>query len=422
VKRNKLLLFSILAALLLRLILAPLVHHGDIENHVAWGLWGRQFGLRGYYDFLNFFNYAKPNQPPLTILLYVAVRYLYEAIFALLWFINIKISIFPSVLITWFDNFGNLTLLKLPSILADIGLGLIIYNLVKEFKKEKAILAMNLYLLNPFVWYNSSVWGQTDSVLLLFGLSSVLLFFKKKPLWGAILLAMTLLFKATLIIFIPIILLILIRQKISLKKLIAAIGFFLGTVWMVAKPFAIGWTFVWVFDLYTGKIAGGELHYLTANAFNLWGLFYGLLPVKDSLPILGIPAFWIGAAIFGILSLIILYRFWKNINLKTLLFSLTLVAMTAFLFLTRMHERYMYFMFAPLAILAVLEPALLIVYIILSLSHFLNLYNFWWVPRIEIIVDALLGNNGLLTKLLSVLNLGIFAWLLSYFLRSRKFS
>lgn len=416
-KINKLLLFSLLAALLLRLVLAPLVHHGDIENHVAWGLWAREFGLGGYYDFLNFFNFAKPNQPPLTILLYLIVRYLYEGIFAVLWFINVKISIFPSNLITWFDNFGNLTLLKLPSILADLGLGLIIYNLTKEIKKEKALLAMNLYLFNPFVWYNSSVWGQTDSVLLLLGFSSVLSFLKKKPVLGAVLFAMTLLFKATLIIFIPIILIIIIRQKVSLKKLAAAIGFFLGTVWLLAKSFSVGFTFPWVIDLYTKKIAGGELHYLTANAFNLWGLFYGLLPIRDSLTILGIPAFWIGTVLFGILSLTVLYCFYKKTNLKTLLFALTLIAMTAFLFLTRMHERYMYFMFAPLAVLAVSEPVLLIIYIILSISHFLNLYNFWWVPRIGVLVNALLSNNGLLTKFLSVLNLGLFVYLFQHFLR-----
>jgi Gpi18-like mannosyltransferase len=416
-KIKKLLLVSILAALLLRLVLAPLVHHGDIENHVAWGIWAREFGLRGYYDFLNFFNFAKPNQPPLTILLYLAFRYIYEAIFAVLWFVNVKISIFPSVLITWFDKFGYLTLLKIPSILSDLGLGLIVFWLTQKIKKEKAILAMNLYLFNPFVLYNSSVWGQTDSVLLLLGLSSVFFFFNKKPLLGAVLFAMTLLFKATLLIFAPVILLILIRQKISLKKLAATIGLFLGTIWLLAKPFSVGQTFVWVFDLYTKKIAGGELHYLTANAFNLWGLFYGLLPVKDSLPILGIPAFWIGAALFGILSLIILYCFYQKTNLKTLLFTLTLIAMAAFLFLTRMHERYMYFIFAPLAVLAVLEPALLIIYVVLSLSHFLNLYNFWWVPRISIIVNALLSNNGLLTKFLSILNLGLFAYLFQYFLR-----
>ena len=62
----------------------------------------------------------------------------------------------------------NLLLLKLPSILADLGTAFMLYYLAKDRLPGKwPLLAASLYIFNPAVLINSSVWGQVDSFLVL---------------------------------------------------------------------------------------------------------------------------------------------------------------------------------------------------------------------------------------------------------------
>ena len=60
----------LVAALAIRLILAPLAFHSDLTTNTIWGIYAKEFGLRGYYDWLNFGNYARPEYPPLSTLLF----------------------------------------------------------------------------------------------------------------------------------------------------------------------------------------------------------------------------------------------------------------------------------------------------------------------------------------------------------------
>src|SRR6185437_15129271 len=67
---------------------------------------------------------------------------------------------------------------KLPAIVADLGIGVLVYALVRRFAATGIALgAAALYLFNPAVIFNSAVWGQVDSVaagLALFALYALL--------------------------------------------------------------------------------------------------------------------------------------------------------------------------------------------------------------------------------------------------------
>ena len=68
-------------------------------------------------------------------------------------------------------------LFKLPAIFADIATGYIIYRIVGEIKGNKfGMIASSLYVFNPAIFANSSLWGQVDSLTALFSLFSVFVF------------------------------------------------------------------------------------------------------------------------------------------------------------------------------------------------------------------------------------------------------
>lgn len=403
------------AAFLLRIILLPFFNFGDVNNHVIWGIWGKEFGTSGYYDYLDFFNYARPNQPPLTILLYVAMRYLYEWLFGILWFINVRVPIFPSNLVTIFNDVGYIWILKLPAIIADLLMGVLIFNLALRLKLKRPLLAMSLFLFNPVSWFNSVVWGQTDSIVTFLGLLSILLIFEKKTLVGTALLTLSLIFKATLVPLIPLVFLIIYKQKIKLKKLILPALTSIGIIYLITRPFSVGNTFGWLLNLYTQKILPGELPFITVNAFNFWHLLLGKNLILDSQKFFGIQASFWGLFIFVFFLAIILSRVARQLNTKTLLFSIALITFAAFLFLTRMHERYLYPLFVPLTVLGFTDKNLFKIYWGLSVLHLLNMYHGWWVPRIPLIVSFV--NLELVQRITSFAFILIFLYLLRFVYR-----
>jgi len=54
-------------------------------------------------------------------------------------------------------------LYKLPAILADLVTGFLIYKIVKKHKSERwGLIGAGLYLFNPAILANSTLWGQVD--------------------------------------------------------------------------------------------------------------------------------------------------------------------------------------------------------------------------------------------------------------------
>ena len=62
-------------------------------------------------------------------------------------------------------------LIKIPPILIDVAVALVLYLLVKAWGRPRgrrwaeraALAAAAIYLFNPVTWYDSALWGQTDA-------------------------------------------------------------------------------------------------------------------------------------------------------------------------------------------------------------------------------------------------------------------
>src|SRR3989344_3257685 len=133
--RNKLFLILI-AALALRLSLIFVAYHGDLNNNISWGTLAVERGLNGLYGSpdANDWPYSAPNQPPLTILMFTGLGLVWRFINSSAWWLNNNFSFFPSGFIWFWERSGMTLLVKLPSLLADLGIGYLIY---KHFVNEK---------------------------------------------------------------------------------------------------------------------------------------------------------------------------------------------------------------------------------------------------------------------------------------------
>lgn len=378
-----------LLGLILRLGVSLVGYHGDLNNNISWGTIAYEKGLNGFYEGSGLatksngekdWPYSAPNQPPLTILTFALCRFVWQHLRDFIWYMNWQLLIFPSRLVWFWDDYGMTLLVKLPSIFADLGIAYLIY---RYFKNQKTGLILSaVWLFNPVIWYNSSVWGQTDSVVNLLGLLAILFLLKKKLPVFAVLFTLSMLFKGSLSTFVPVLFFYALWQKYSVKDWFKAILAGLITVLMVSVWFhTAGDLIIWLIDLYMKRILPGEIGFLTANAYNFWWL---VDPGKiyDSTLYFGLSARLIGFVIVLAVNAGVIFWLGKKPDHKRLLLSLLIVSLVSFLFMTRIHERYLYPYF-PVSTLALgFLPGYWPVYGLFSLIHLINLYNLFWVPGI----------------------------------------
>lgn len=404
-------------ALLLRIILSFGPYHPDLGNHLDWGIKFWQLGPINFYE-NQFWQVSWANQPPGTIYLFALIRKIYEVVFGLFWWINLKISLFPSNIIPFLQDKLYVSLIKLPSVLADLGIAVLIFNFVKKLKSERtAKVASIIFLFNPASWYNSAVWGQTDSIVNFFGLAAIYLFWQKKPLGAVFVYFLSLYFKASLLIFLPVVLILLLKsQEIWWKKILVIIGSPILLAYL-SFPF-VRWAgpLPWLYHLYRDRVFGHQGNMLTANAFNLWALIFGIDFTRNDLSLfLGLNLKLWGQILFGLCLLPVLAALLlKKTEVKITLWSLIIISLTSFIFLTNMHERYLYPVFPFLTILMFITPGLIFFYVLLSLIFLLNLYHLWYVPDF---FQLRLVYCPLTIKIFSLVNLLLALWLFFCYLR-----
>jgi Gpi18-like mannosyltransferase len=412
-KKN--LLYIFLSALLLRLILSPLTWHGDLNNHMDWGIRFWQYGTKGFYG-SNVWDSTWPNQPPGTMYIFGGVRKLYESAFGLFSYFHFQLHIFPGSILLYFEKNLYPALLKLPSILSDLGIGYVIYLILRSAKKP-AILGAAIWLFNPVIWYNSSVWGQTDAVINFFALLAFYLLIKKQLLPAVLFFAISIYIKASLLIFAPIFLFFMILQKYTFKKVLYSFLFTFVAIILITLPFSHGNPVSWLIDIYQNRVFAEQLHAITANAFNLWAGIAGI-SMKPQSYMLGPLSYQIwGIILFVVFNIPIFYVAYKNRTTEALVWCASITAISSFMLLTNMHERYLYPFFPMFTLVVMYNKKLLPLYWIISGISLLNLYNFWWVPNINLLVNFLSFDDRLVPRILGFVSFGLLIYLYLKFLR-----
>lgn len=256
-------------------------------------------------------------------------------------------------------------LFKLPAIIADIVVAAIIYGAVKQNHKEKyALLASAVFLFNPAVFANSTLWGQVDILSSLFSLGSVVFL---GNISSPIMLAIGGSIKPQAAMTLPILLALMLRNKWRVEKILTYVLTVALVFALIFLPFnGQGNLFLFIYDRI--MVTLNQYPYGSVNAFNFWGLWgfwksdlEGIITHKT-----------IGNSIVIFFSIISFIKVYKDESKKYI--ALAFLFFVNFMFLTRMHERHLLPLFAPLAIAFIANNYYRIVYVITSITYGANLY------------------------------------------------
>lgn len=283
------------------------------------------------------------------------------------------------------SNLGaHLIMIKLPAIIADVVTAYLFYKIAgKRFNRTASLILSLLYIFNPVVFLNSTLWGQVDSfftMILLFGL---MLIDEGKLSYATILFTIAVLMKPQGIIFLPVIGYELIVDFIKTKKfknlglsaLYAAI-----TTAIIIIPFSAGRAPTWLIDLYINTAEGYQ--YSSMNAYNLFSLF-GANAKPDNQTLFIFTYYQWGMFFIVLTSLftgfLYLVNFLKNKQAAQNIAPLAmLIQMTGiFVLSTRMHERYLFpaIAFALLSYILYKDIGYLLVFGGVSATVFVNTYD-----------------------------------------------
>ena len=375
--------------LIFRVIIAYLLPGSGFKNDIeAFQYWASNLaseGLHGFYS-RDFFHDYTPG-------------YLY-----VLWIVGLVGQAVGGI--------GDL--IKVPPILADLGLAYLVWSMTLELggSRRAARVGAVIVVVNPITWFDSVVWAQVDSVGLVFLLLGLRELWRDRPERSAILTVVAALIKPQLGILVPIVAAVTIRRALWPKGghggegpparrrtttrweanirgpvRIATTGLVgLGTAVALSLPFGLSMPGL-IEQIF--KTAGGY-PYLSVNAWNPWALvtFDGNGIAANSawvcdmmapacgraLSVGAIPAVVVGTLLTLIAFFVISVLVARRPDRQTMLVGVAALAIVFFVVPTRVHERYLFPLVALGAILAAVSWRWRIAYVLSGLATFANMY------------------------------------------------
>jgi Gpi18-like mannosyltransferase len=340
--------FALFVSLIIRIYLSQIQgHEFDLSTFKTWS--------RGVYytGFPHFYSGVGSDYPPF---------YIY-----ILWALG---TFYKSFISSSFDTPLFSIMLKIPAIIADIATAFLIFIVARKYASSKvAFLVMTSYTFNPAIIYDSAIWGQVDSVYTLFFMLALILFISDKPVLSGAAMALAVLTKPQSLVLVPLFAVVMMKKHTPLtiaKVSTASIAAFV----IVALPFYIDSSIFGLFKLYFSSYI--QYPYNSLNAFNLWA-FTGLFQPDNTYLIVMTYRMW-GYLLFGILFIYIAYITLKNKDDKSIYLASAILFFGFFMFFTRIHERYLFPVFAPLAVAITFDRRLSYVYGMATLTFLFNLH------------------------------------------------
>jgi hypothetical protein len=322
---------------------------------------------------------------------------------------------------------GNDGLLKLPAILADVGIAAVAYALAASWRGHRAgLVAAALFLFLPVAWYDSALWGQVDAIGTLVAMLALLALVRGWSEGAVAFAVLAVLVKPQYAITFGVVLPVLVRRHLVavgsgpvpvLGPRLAALDARLDGLVRDQGPRRLATSFLagllvlvigtLPFDLATyaspavadvpviGNIAGllglyaraaGDFNALTANAFNPWALIGAPTLAQtigsgnptwtsDALPIVGdVPAVAIGAGALIVVGLLVAGGLLVRDGVLPILLGFSILALAFFVLPTRVHERYLFPFFGAAAVLAAPAAMGIAGYVALNLLATVNLH------------------------------------------------
>src|SRR6266571_5575600 len=299
-------------------------------------------------------------------------------------FSNYNVPYLYLLALTTYLPIPKLDAIKTISVVFDGVLGIFTYLILslKYRRSYAAIIGALVVISAPTIFINGAVWGQCDAIYTAFCLGSLYFLLKERPAWACVFFGLAISFKLQAMFFLPVLLMLLLKRKLSMKYLALIPAVFLL---MLAPAFMAGRDVWSLLTIYVGQInsggvggmgqfngggagrfngggtglfngGGGQFNGGGAGRFNGGGL--GVGGFSSSSLTLNAPSFyqwlpasapeywkWIGillAAMVVVLVGVLLVKSKKPLT-SAILLKVTLVFALAIPFLLpEMHERYFY--------------------------------------------------------------------------------
>ncbi|MHC4445129.1 MAG: glycosyltransferase family 39 protein [Planctomycetota bacterium] len=353
-------------ALIVRLILAPwFCHSGDMGTFMAWGYRLADIGLGNFYP-------ADPKE--------YFCDYL-PGYFYVLWPLGELAKILPASL--------QILIFKLPNMCTDLAAAYLIWRLLKPNEQNNKLWVPAIYLFNPAVFINSTLWGQVDSFHAFCILAALALLVKHRPLSSAVVLGLSIAVKPHAVVMLPLAAIYAVKNRIGWFNIIVALLIVCAVFVATFLPFN-HWDIPSLPKFIKGRIdtTMGQYGFSSVNALNLWYLA-GQNFKYDSTSFIGpINIQLTGTLLFALSYAVALAWYWhRSLRYGSRAFweSASIVFLATFLFLTRVHERHL-FGFFPLILLVVgMGRGALVPYAIYSATYLINMILSWaWLnPTFE---------------------------------------
>ncbi len=301
---------------------------------------------------------------------------------------------------------GQLTLqtfepwIKAGPILADLVLGVVVFQLCRRFTGAKrSLLAASLFVFNPGVIFISSVWGQVESIASALYMLSLLALVSGSPILAAIWAGLGFVTKPQYAVFLGVIGIAYLRSDLlrlpsvlssggrpawagwSVRRVILPVAILIATAELLLLPFStslwpapnVEWTFVY-------KVTNAEIgSFASAGAFNLWGTqIAGIRHLDSQLGWFHLSYQSWGFILFAVTAAVSLLLAWRRSNdPESVLWAAFLMAFGFFEVLTKMHERYLFPALPLIAAAVAFRLWLLPLYLAISALYFVNVWYIW---------------------------------------------
>jgi len=314
-------------------------YYVDEASFTAWYNTAAERGLRSFYDVI-WCDY-----PPLNVYLF--------------WIFG-KLS----------HAFGpdSLTiLLKLPQNLFDLATAYLIFSFMRtRYPYLFSLGAMTVYVLNPATIFDLAVWGQMDSVYVFFMVGSLYAAMRSKYELSSGVLSLAILTKPQSVVLLPVVAYLILKNG-GWKRALSSGAVFIVLVFIVIAPFHWDNPIAFLIDRYAGY---NIYPYNSLNAYNFWALL-GFWK-SDTVHHLGLSYQQWGIVAFVLFTAFVIWQLHRRPEGRAPVFATFLLAFGFFMLMTRMHERYLFpvFAFLALSFSPRISPW---VYIGLTISYFFNL-------------------------------------------------
>lgn len=248
------------------------------------------------------------------------------------------------------SDFSNLDyvdklILRLPQNLFDLGTAYLIFRFVRQrYSFLFALGAMAVYTLNPAIIFDLAVWGQMDSVYTFFMVASLYTVLRSRFELSGSLFALAILTKPQSIVLLPVLGYLILRNG-GWKRAVSSSAVFFVVIFLVILPFQWDNPVRFIYDRYT--VGYARFQYNSMNAYNFWALL-GFFK-NDTIPHFGLSYQHWGIIAFVLFIAFVMWQLHRKPGGRAPIYAIFLLVFGFFMLMTRMHERYLFPVFALLA-------------------------------------------------------------------------